>query len=161
MQPMNFLTYPVLVHHRKWRTGEYLVTCTLFVTLLVEFLVEITSGLGPLDCDCSASEDDTALGVIEETAPFNAVQHRKFHGNVFHVVYEHRRRKRGPLRARAPPQNFAINKAVTFSFLENAPHSQGKNALESVVPPPSLRCFLRPCLRIGICSMYAKDESSR
>ena len=39
----------MLVHHRKWRIGEYFMTYTLFVTLLVEFLVEIASELGPLD----------------------------------------------------------------------------------------------------------------
>ena len=39
----------MLVYHRKWRIGEYFVTHTLFVTLLVEFLVEIASELGPLD----------------------------------------------------------------------------------------------------------------
>ena len=66
---MVFWTYTVLVHHRKWRIGEYLGTYTLFVTLLPDFLVEIAAGLGPLDCDCSASEDDTALDGIEETAP--------------------------------------------------------------------------------------------
>ena len=46
----------MLVHHRKWRIGEYLATYTLFVTVLVEFLVEIASELDPLDCDCSAPE---------------------------------------------------------------------------------------------------------
>ena len=56
MQPMVSITHPMLVHHRKWRIGEYLVTYTLFVTVLVEFLVEIASELDPLDCDCSASE---------------------------------------------------------------------------------------------------------
>ena len=59
----------MLVHHRKWRIGEYLVTYTLFVTLLREFLVEIASELDPLDCDCSASENDNALDGVEETAP--------------------------------------------------------------------------------------------
>ena len=48
------------------------MTYTLFATLLVEFLVEIDSGLCPLDCDCSASEDNTALGGIEETATFES-----------------------------------------------------------------------------------------
>ena len=48
------------------------MTYTLFATLLVEFLVEIASGLCPLDCDCSASEDNTALGGIEETATFES-----------------------------------------------------------------------------------------
>ena len=51
--------FPMLVNHRKWRIGEYLVTYTLFVTLLAEFLVEIASELGPRDCDCSGSESDT------------------------------------------------------------------------------------------------------
>ena len=64
------------------------MTYTLSVTLLVEFLVEIASGLGPLGCDCSASEGDTALDGIEETALLKAAQHRKFHGDMFHVVYE-------------------------------------------------------------------------
>ena len=62
----------MLVHHRKWRMGEYLVTYTLFVILLREFLVEIASELGPLDCDCSASENDTALDGVEETAPIES-----------------------------------------------------------------------------------------
>ena len=48
------------------------MTYTLFATLLAEFLVEIASGLCPLDCDCSASEDNTALGDIEETATFES-----------------------------------------------------------------------------------------
>ena len=48
------------------------MTYTLFATLLVEFLVEIASGLCPLDCDCSASEDNSALGGIEETATFES-----------------------------------------------------------------------------------------
>ena len=59
----------MLVHHRKWRIGEYFVTYTFFVTLLVEFLVEIASELDPRDCDCSASENDTALDGVKETAP--------------------------------------------------------------------------------------------
>ena len=50
----------MLVHHRKWRMGEYLVTYTLFVTLLREFLVEIASELGP------------ALDGVEETAPIES-----------------------------------------------------------------------------------------
>ena len=62
----------MLVHHRKWRMGEYLVTYTLFVTLLREFLVEIASELGPLDCDRSASDNDTALDGVEETAPIES-----------------------------------------------------------------------------------------
>ena len=62
----------MLVHHRKWRIGEYFVTHTLFVTLLVEFLVEIASELGPRDSDCSASENDTALDGVEETAPIES-----------------------------------------------------------------------------------------
>ena len=45
MQPMSVWTYPKLVHHRKWRIGEYLVTYILFVTLLVEFLVELRQDL--------------------------------------------------------------------------------------------------------------------
>ena len=72
MQPMVSWTHPILVHHRKWRIGECLVTYTLFVTLLREFLVEIASELGPLDCDCSASENDTALDGLEETAPIES-----------------------------------------------------------------------------------------
>ena len=60
----------MLVHHRKWRIGEYLVTYTLFVTLLREFLVEIASELGPLDCDRSATEVDIALGIIADSAPY-------------------------------------------------------------------------------------------
>ena len=64
----------MLVHHRKWRMGEYFVTYTLFVTLLVEFLVKIASGLGPRDCDCSASENDTALDGVEETAPIESCE---------------------------------------------------------------------------------------
>ena len=48
------------------------MTCTLLVTLLLEFLVEIASRLCPLDCDFSSSEDDTALGDIEETATFES-----------------------------------------------------------------------------------------
>ena len=62
----------MLVHHRKWRIGEYLVTYTLFVTFLREFLVEIASELGPLSCDHSASENDTALDGVEETAPIES-----------------------------------------------------------------------------------------
>ena len=62
----------MLVHHRKWRIGEYLVTYTLFVTLLVEFLVEIASGLRPLDRDCNALENETALDGVEETAPIKS-----------------------------------------------------------------------------------------
>ena len=62
----------MLVHHRKLRMGEYLVTYTLFVTLLREFLVEIASELDPLDCDRSASENDTALDGVEETAPIES-----------------------------------------------------------------------------------------
>ena len=62
----------MLVHHRKWRIGEYLATYTLFVTLLVEFLVEIASELDPLDCDCSASEKQTALDDVEETVPIES-----------------------------------------------------------------------------------------
>ena len=50
----GFLPYPVLINHIKWGIGEYLVTYTLVVTLLVEFLVEIASGLGHLDRDCSS-----------------------------------------------------------------------------------------------------------
>ena len=69
----------MLVHHRKWRIGEYLVTYTLFVTLLREFLVEIVSELGPLDCDCSASENEyeTALDGVEETAPIESCATQK------------------------------------------------------------------------------------
>ena len=48
------------------------MTYTLFVTLLLEFLVEIASRLCPLDCDFSSSEDDTALGGIEETVTFES-----------------------------------------------------------------------------------------
>ena len=62
----------MLVHHRKWRMGEYLVTYSLFVTLLREFLVEIASELGPLDYDRSASENDTTLDGVEETAPIES-----------------------------------------------------------------------------------------
>ena len=62
----------MLVHHRKWRIGEYLVTYTLFVIVLVEFLVEIASELDPLDCDCSASEKQTVLGGVEETVPIES-----------------------------------------------------------------------------------------
>ena len=62
----------MLVHRKKWRIGEYFVPYTLFVTLLVEFLVEIASGLGPLDCDCSASENETTLDGVEETAPIES-----------------------------------------------------------------------------------------
>ena len=40
--------------------------------LLREFLVEIASELGPLDCDRSASENDTALDGVEETAPIES-----------------------------------------------------------------------------------------
>ena len=45
------------------------MTYTLFATLLVEFIVEIASEPGPLDCDCSSSENDTAIDGVEETAP--------------------------------------------------------------------------------------------
>ena len=62
----------MLVHHRKWRIGEFLVTYTLFVIALVEFLVEIASEHDPLDCDCSASEKQTALGGVEETVPIES-----------------------------------------------------------------------------------------
>ena len=48
------------------------MTYTLLATLSVEFLVEIASGLCPLDCNCSASEDNTALCDIEETATFES-----------------------------------------------------------------------------------------
>ena len=44
------------------------------MTLLVEFLVEIASGLGPLDCDCSSSENETAFDGVEETAPMDGVE---------------------------------------------------------------------------------------
>ena len=47
------------------------MTYTLFATLF-DTIVEIASGLCPLDCDCSASEDNTALGGIEETATFES-----------------------------------------------------------------------------------------
>ena len=47
--------------------------------------------------------------------------------------------------ARAP-QDFAINKEVPFSFLENAPIFLRKMCPRSVVPP-GLRCFLRPWTR--------------
>ena len=62
----------MLVHHRKWRTGEYLATYTLFVTLIAEFLVEIASELDPLDCDCSASEQQIAVDGVEETVPIES-----------------------------------------------------------------------------------------
>ena len=71
MQPMVSWTHTILVHHRKWRIGEYLVTY-LFVTWLTEFLVEIASELGPLDCDRSATENDTALDGVEKTAPIES-----------------------------------------------------------------------------------------
>ena len=64
----------------------------MFVTSLAEFLVEIAIGLGLLDCDCSGSEDNTALGGMEETAQklplLKAVQYQKFNGDMFHVVCE-------------------------------------------------------------------------
>ena len=65
----------MLVHHRKWRIGEYLVTYTLFVIVLAEFLLEIASELAPLDCDCSAcsaSEKQIALDGVEETVPIES-----------------------------------------------------------------------------------------
>ena len=62
----------MLVHHRKWKIGEYLATYIVFVTLLVEFLVDIASELDPLDCDCSASEKQTALDGVEETVPIES-----------------------------------------------------------------------------------------
>ena len=67
---------------------KYLVTCTLFATWLIEFLAEIASELGPLDCDCSASENDTALNGVEETAPIESCATPKCHGDKFHVVFE-------------------------------------------------------------------------
>ena len=42
------------------------------MTLSVEFLVEISPELGPLDCNCSASEKDTALDGVEETDPIES-----------------------------------------------------------------------------------------
>ena len=62
----------MLVHHTKWRIGEYLATYIVFVTLLVRFLVEIASELDPLDCECSASEKQTALDGVEETVPIES-----------------------------------------------------------------------------------------
>ena len=72
MQPMVSWTHPMLVLDRKWRIGEYLVTYTLFVIVLQEFLVEIASERDPLDCDCSASEKQTALDGVEETVPIES-----------------------------------------------------------------------------------------
>ena len=46
------------------------------------------------------------------------------------------------------PQDFAVNKEVSFPFLENTPFFLMKKCPRSVVPPPpsqSLRWFLRPC----------------
>ena len=40
--------------------------------IIIQGSEEIASGLCPLDCDCSASEDNTALGGIEETATFES-----------------------------------------------------------------------------------------
>ena len=62
----------MLVHDRKWRIGEYLVTYTLFVMVLQEFLVEIASELDPLDWDCSASEKQIVLDGVEETVPIES-----------------------------------------------------------------------------------------
>ena len=62
----------MLVHHRKWRIGEYLVTYTLFVIVLVDFLVEIASELDHLDCDCSAPEKKTALDGVEGAVPIES-----------------------------------------------------------------------------------------
>ena len=62
----------MLVLDRKWRIGKYLVTYTLFVIVLQEFLIEIASELDPLDCDCSASEKQTALDGVEETVPIES-----------------------------------------------------------------------------------------
>ena len=62
----------MLVHHRKWRISESLCDLHFVCSIVREFLVEIASELGPLDCDCSASENDTALDGVEETAPIES-----------------------------------------------------------------------------------------
>ena len=48
------------------------MTYTLFVIVLVEFLVEIASELDPLDCDCSAPEKQIAVDGVEETVPIES-----------------------------------------------------------------------------------------
>ena len=57
--------------------------CQVYATF-----VELRQVLALLECNCSATEDDIGLGIIKVTDLLKAVQHGKFHGDVFHVVCE-------------------------------------------------------------------------
>ena len=71
-------------------------------------------------------------------------------------ILVHRRRNRGALGARAP-QRFCNKQRSSLFIFQNIPFFLRKKCPRSVVPP-SLRCFLRPCL--GLPKFIYTEESS-
>ena len=69
---------------------EFVSTLWLYFALdNTGFSLSSAPHTGYLECDGSAKGDITALGIREDTvALLNVVEHRKFHGHLFNVVYE-------------------------------------------------------------------------